>query len=64
MSELAQVEAFLNGIATGLDVMDSKQGGGHERSEFWRGYRYAIDCILGGIDEIRAEKIEGAMEEA
>jgi hypothetical protein len=63
MSELDRILAFVDGAKTGLDVMSSKQcGGGIEETEFWRGYRHALDCIGGHIDDIQSEAIEARFQ--
>lgn len=60
MNELDKILAFVEGAQTALDTMDSPQGGKHERSEFWRGYRNALDSVALQIDEVRAQAIEAA----
>ena len=61
MSDLDNILAFVEGAQTALDTMDSSQGGKHERSEFWRGYRHALDSVSGQIDEIKSMAIEASI---
>lgn len=37
------------------------ESGKHVRSEFWRGYRHALDSIAGQIDEVQSTAIEASI---
>jgi hypothetical protein len=61
VSELERILAFVDGAKTGLDWMDSRDGGKVERNEYWRGFREALDAIGGCIDRIQSEAIEAKL---
>lgn len=61
MSEIERILDFVEGAKTALDTMDSTGGGKHDRSEFWRGYRHALDSIGNQIDEVHAKCAKAAL---